>query len=496
MIVIPSGLAGVDGRSLKNALIGYQTYTFDLTAAAVTADDTDDGPKDAPLRPDTAEFWETPSLPATWVLDLGQARTIDYVALAGHTLGSNGCTIQIDASDDDLDAYVRLPGDTSNYISTPHSSAIASAMLFDFEIEIWAAADDWSPAATQTLASKLGSEAGADQSWHLSLRSDGALRFRTSVDGTNGTNNHSTIPVSADPGEKLGILVTYDSSGGSPSDAQITFYTATDQDNPDWVQLGAPVSYSGGGSLFANTLPIELGSRNSGAVPFAGKIYKFVLRGSIGAPTDTVHFDAADGATGATTVQHGSPGETWTINRLGSPAAQLINNETANLFSDSHAPADDSPIVFLDAPVSARYVRLRVTGSGSTMPRVAVIYVGAALAMERAIRGGGHAPITLSRQSVLHRSLSRGGQFLGQGFRRNGLAGAVAFQNLSQDWVREDFEPFVEHARSLPYFFAWRPQTHPDEVAFVWTGEDIVPNYQGLSSLMQVSWNMQGIGSE
>lgn len=495
MIVIPTGVTAIDGRSLKNVLIGYQTYTFDLTASAVTASDTDDGPADAPLRPDTGEFWEPVSLPATWVLDLGQARTIDYLGIAGHTLGTCGCTIDVDAYTEDLDAYVRLPGVAGNYISTPNSAEYGVAALGSFELEWWGAADDWTPSTSQVLASKLASEAGADQSWYLMLRTDGKLRFRASTDGTNAVNNESTDSVTAADGEKIGIKVTYNSVGGSPSDALITFYTAVDEGNPDWEQLGDPVEFSGGGSLAGSTVPIELGSRNGGlTAPFAGKIYRFIFRHNIDGDT-TLDFDASNAATGATVVNRGSPGETWTINASGSPNAYLLNNEASIGFSDSHVPTDDSAIVCLDTPRSARYVRLNISGSGD-VPRIAVIYVGEVLATETAILGSGHTPPNLSRQTELHRSLSRGGQFLGQTYRRNGLTGSVSLQYLDPDWYRTDFDPFVEHARRYPYFLGWRPDTHPAEVVYAWTPDDIVPSYMGILNLMQVSFALQAIGSE
>ena len=133
------------------------------------------------------------------------------------------------------------------------------------------------------------------------------------------------------------------------------------------------------------------------------------------------------------------------------------------------------------------------------MPRIAVIYIGEILTMERELEAP-YTPLNLSRQTVLHRSLSRGGQFLGQGFRRNGVTGSAKFQYLSPDFYRDEFDPFVEHARSLPYFFGWWPSEYPEEVAFVWSLADIAPSYMGTKDVdgvnwMSVQWNMQGIGN-
>lgn len=267
---------------LTHARIGYQSWLRDLTASDVTvSSETANGPGDAPLRPDTAEFWEPSELPATWEVDLGATRPVDYVGVVGN-LGSSNCAVMV----------------------------------------------EWS---------------------------DGAL---------------------------------------------------------------------------------------------------------VGSPQDLV----------------------WTQ------------------FSDDAQPSDDSPLLFLGASVNARLLRLTFSAIGSpadaaTPPRVAVIYAGEVLKMQRPIFGG-HGPINLSRQTVLHGSMSAGGQFLGQGFRRHGVSGSVAFRHLEDTWVRETLDPFIRAARQYPYFFAWRPGQYVNDVAYVWTQEDIRPSNMGVRSYMQVGWPMQGIGHE
>lgn len=260
---------------LTHARIGYQSFTQGATPDQVTASsETESGPSDAPLRPDTGEYWEPSSMPATWEFDLGSAEEINYVGIAGHTLGSAGAAIEV--------------------------------------------------------------QAGADDE--------------------------------------------VDSNGNYP--------------------------------VFA----------------------------------------------------------------------QAVN------------PANDRPLLFLDDDRIAR--RLRIVLTGATAPKIAVVYVGMALKMQRALFGG-HAPVPLSRMAELSRSLSKGGQFLGQRFRRRGVMGTAHYGTLTSDWYRENFDPFVEHAQSLPYFFAWRPSRFPEEVAYVWTPEPISPrNVGGGRDHMEVEWQMFGLGDE
>lgn len=281
MIIFTAAYAAAEeaaGRPMLNTRIGWHTMTRDAVAADVTASSqTSAGPSDAPLRPDTAEFWLPSSMPATWTLTWTGLQNVDYVAIASHTIGDSGAT------------------------------------------------------------------------------------------------------------------VTVETSAG---------------------QAGSPLA------------------------------------------------------------------DVW------------------EALSSAYTPTDNKPLFFLDTVRDA--VKMRITLSGSptpTEPQISVIHIGLSLWMQQPIRGN-HSPLTLSRQTVLHQSLSRGGQFLGQSFRRLGFMGGVSFDLLEADWYRTDFDPFVESARTYPYFIAWRPEERTNELAYVWTAEDIHPAYMGFMDFMTVSWSMIGLDHE
>ncbi len=182
--------------------------------------------------------------------------------------------------------------------------------------------------------------------------------------------------------------------------------------------------------------------------------------------------------------------ETSTGTLAGSPLEEVWTQ-----FSNEIAPGDDSPLLFLDDSVVARYLRITITG-GAVMPRIGVIYAGEVLAMPRALYGG-QSPMNLSRETELTRNLSRGGQVLGQSFQRHGQVGTGGpWRHLDPDWYRTSFEPFVKAARQYPFFYAWRPADYPLEVAFAWALGDIRPSNMGLREFMTVSFNMHGIGHE
>lgn len=162
-------------------------------------------------------------------------------------------------------------------------------------------------------------------------------------------------------------------------------------------------------------------------------------------------------------------------------------------FATDTAPGDNTPLLFLGESTSCSRIRLTITG-GSIMPSISVVYVGEALAMERAVSGP-YRPINMARETVLQASMSRGGHYLGQDYRRNSVAGQISFSKLSAAWIRSDFEPFAKAARKRPYFLAWNPGEFPLEVGYVWTEDDIVPEYENIVDNMRVSWQARGIGA-
>ena len=147
-------------------------------------------------------------------------------------------------------------------------------------------------------------------------------------------------------------------------------------------------------------------------------------------------------------------------------------------------------IMFLFDEVSSNIWRLIITG-GTAEPVLGVVYLGKTLEVERRLYGG-HTPITLSKKTTIKPNKSEGGQWLGRSIVREGAGTDIALKNLTAAWVRQYFQPFMEAARSYPFFWAWRPGDYPDEIGYVWTNQDITPSNQGQADLMQVSFSVDG----
>lgn len=157
------------------------------------------------------------------------------------------------------------------------------------------------------------------------------------------------------------------------------------------------------------------------------------------------------------------------------------------------APGDGAPIMLVFNPITARYWQFTVDGLAA--PVIGVIFVGRALAMQRAIYGG-HAPITLNRKTTIVPVKTEAGQFLGRSIVRQGNATTFEWKNLTAGWYRQYFDPFVKYARRFPFFIAWRPATFPNEVGYVWTTSDISPSNMGIKDYMQVSLSVEGLTDE
>lgn len=153
---------------------------------------------------------------------------------------------------------------------------------------------------------------------------------------------------------------------------------------------------------------------------------------------------------------------------------------------------DNNAIMALFDGVLARYIRIVLTYT--VAPKIAVIYAGGVLAMQRGMYGG-HSPITLSNTTDVYSQVSPTGQWLGRSIVGKGFKSSAAWKNLTSDWYREYFNPFVLSARQYPYFFAWNPLQFDDEVALCWSNNNIQPSNSGIRNLMDVSIDLNGHGA-
>jgi len=167
------------------------------------------------------------------------------------------------------------------------------------------------------------------------------------------------------------------------------------------------------------------------------------------------------------------------------------NNSSWSDLTAATAIADDSPIFAIFEPVTARYWRINIT-TGSDEPTIGVIKFGAALQMPRPIYGG-HAPISMARQTILRSNYSETGEFLGRTKQRTYGSTGFSWQNLPADWVHTNWPEMQRAIETEPFFVAWRPSDY-DDVAFGQVDQVPVPSNQGVRDLMSVELSIRTRG--
>ena len=157
----------------------------------------------------------------------------------------------------------------------------------------------------------------------------------------------------------------------------------------------------------------------------------------------------------------------------------------------AQAVSDKQALLFLNNLASPDTIEIIIEGA-TTAPRIAVLYVGKSIRLQRNIYVG-HTPITYGRQRTAINGVSENGQYLGEIVVREVNATSVNLQNLEPDWYRNVLDPFFKASPRVPCFWAWRPSKYPAEVGYCWVEGDPSMSNQLSNGMVQCSWNFKGI---
>jgi len=153
--------------------------------------------------------------------------------------------------------------------------------------------------------------------------------------------------------------------------------------------------------------------------------------------------------------------------------------------------SDKQALLFLNNIASPDTVEIIISGATSP-PRIAVLYVGKALRLQRNIYVG-HTPISYGRKRTAINGVSENGQYLGEIVVREMNMTSVNLQNLTPDWYRQNLDPFFALSPRVPCFWAWRPSKYEDEVGYCWVEGDPQMSNQRSNGMVECSWNFKGI---
>lgn len=156
-------------------------------------------------------------------------------------------------------------------------------------------------------------------------------------------------------------------------------------------------------------------------------------------------------------------------------------------------PATDGAILMRFTPQAIVSARVRMQPSLiAVAPTIATIYLGKLLVSQRRLYVG-HTPLTYGQVTKVVNGRSEAGQFLGRVIVSSASKSMVDLQNLTPDWYRTYFAPFLIAAREIPFFFAWRPGTYPNEVGYAWITNDPQMQNQRGNGMVKVSMELGGI---
>lgn len=129
--------------------------------------------------------------------------------------------------------------------------------------------------------------------------------------------------------------------------------------------------------------------------------------------------------------------------------------------------ADDAPVVLQFEKDFYTGLRVRIIPDG-TAPRAAVLYAGELLAMQKGLQPG-HTPLSKGQDTELATGRSEAGEHLGAIVVGQSLSSRADFRLLTAAWYAENMASFIAAANlGAPFFFAWDPENHPEDVAYCW----------------------------
>jgi len=247
--------------------------------------------------------------------------------------------------------YLYLPGIASNYAATP--SAAALDITGDIEIVLRLAAADWTPSATQVIASKRSTTL---LSWQLALDASGAVVWSFNNGANLFTNGILTAPTPLTDATAYWLKFTRVASTGV-----ISLQQAPDQatEPSTWPTSWTPSGTRSTGNITAQAVELAVGSGRGGSDIFAGSFYRCIVRNGIdGTTVFDANFTTGITSGGQTTFTESSANAaTVTINRATSGRKSVAVVRPVLLFgTDDYLQITDSDLLDFGASDSFTFM--------------------------------------------------------------------------------------------------------------------------------------------
>lgn len=285
----------------------------------------------------------------------GDVQRVQNKGLGGSALDAVfGSTAGVDANDSLLlthtgTNYLYLPGTAGDYASVPDAAVLDGWGTPAVEIVVRCGADDWTPAVLGVILSKgiTGSQA-----YQLYVNTNGTLTFQATEVG----NSFQSGTTSSVPGFVDGVaywLRCRRTAGGA---ATIEWAADQSTEPSSWTQIGASAQAA---TNVADSSDLLRVGRNGDGNPWAGKVFRSIVRSS---PGGTTVFDAdfTANTNQSSFTESSSNAATVTINRSTNGRKAAMVTRTVIL----HGPDD-----YLEVPSHA----LLNFEAGDSLTAVAVV---------------------------------------------------------------------------------------------------------------------------
>lgn len=152
---------------------------------------------------------------------------------------------------------------------------------------------------------------------------------------------------------------------------------------------------------------------------------------------------------------------------------------------------DDGPALFRFPAQSFSLLSIAL-GPSAVAPQISVMFAGKLLVLPRKLYQG-MGPINYAHVAKVTNGRSEAGQFLGRIVLQEFVKNSVPLSLISPTYFRDHIADFLVYSKEFPFFFAWRPETYPDEVGYCHMTNDPMPINEAPHGLIAMTMEMTGV---
>lgn len=149
------------------------------------------------------------------------------------------------------------------------------------------------------------------------------------------------------------------------------------------------------------------------------------------------------------------------------------------------ATSNSQVIVRAFTPVTSDKFRIKLN-SGSLDLKIGIVSFGEYLEMETGADGGFALPHLETKDKAVN-GMSETGLLLGRSIIAKYGTANFNFSVITQQWVRNNWIDFIDHAKTKPFFISWNNDQYPDDAIFGITSKDIRSPRFNEGEIMSIS---------